>query len=218
MEHRMDTWIFTDLGEMKWSVKDFSRYHVATSPYGGFIALIPCNDNEDRDFSIYDGSGTLLVEDVLSPSYHVVAAHWLEDQRLCIFLDDCRILIYTPSNEPRRMMEILTEEEIAAGVKVKNALVSGLVCCLLTTTNDIYFSTDITATLAKKASNLPEDVKWVCSHPSIVGKPRSCRSEFSQGRVFPLATRAHCCLSKPVPSEESSLWSTTAVIARVCWS
>ena len=214
----MDTWIFTDLGEMKWSVNDFSRYHVATSPYGGFVALIPRDDNEDRDFSIYDGCGTLLVEDVLSPSYHVVAAHWLEDQRLCIFLDDCRILIYTPSNEPRRMMEIFTEEEIAAGVKVKNALVSGLVCCLLTTTNDIFFSTDITANLAKKASSLPEDVRWVISHPSIVEKPTLCRSEFSRGRASRLATRACCYLSRPAPSRESFLWSTIVATARACWS
>ena len=218
MDHRMDTWIFTDLGEMKWPVKDFARYHVATSPYGGFLALIPRDENDDRDFSIYDGCGTLLVEDVLSPSYHVVAAHWLEDQRLCIFLDDCRILIYTPSNEPRRMMEILTEEEIAAGVKVKNALISGLVCCLLTTTNDIYFSTDITANLAKRASSLPEDVRWASVDPSILGEPTLCRSGSSLGRASRRATRAYCSLSRQVPSRESFSWSTTAATARACWS
>ena len=155
----MDTWILTTLGDMKWKIDDFSRYFVVTAPFGNYIALVPRNENEDRDFAIYDGCGTLLVEDVLSPSYQIVATHWLEDQRLCIFLEDCRCLVYTPNSEPRRMIEVFSEEDIEAGTKVKSALVSGLTCCLITTENDIYFTSDVTSSLAKKAPSLPEDVK-----------------------------------------------------------
>ena len=157
----MDTWILTTLGDMKWKIDDFSPYFVVTAPFGNYVALVPRNENEDRDFAIYDGCGTLLVEDVLSPSYQIVATHWLEDQRLCIFLEDCRCLVYTPNSEPRRMIEIFSEEDIEAGIKVKSALVSGLTCCLITSENDIYFTSDVTGSLAKKAPSLPADVKSV---------------------------------------------------------
>lgn len=155
----MDSWIISTLGSMKWDVKDFSPYFVVTAPFGHYIAFVPKDDNESRSLTIYDGCGKILVEDVLSPSYHVVAAHWLVDQRLCVFLDDCRALVYTVTSDPRRMIELLTEEEIESGIKIKEAYTYGLTCCLITRTNDIYFVSEIIETMARKAPSLPESVR-----------------------------------------------------------
>ena len=155
----MDTWILTTLCDMKWKIDDFSRYFVATAPYGHYIATVPKDENEDRDFAICDGCGVVIVEDIFSPSYHVIAAHWMEDQRLCIFLNDCRCLIYTPNSEPRRMIELFTEEEMESGLKIKDAYISGLTACVISTENDIYFISEIGSSFARKAPSLPEDVK-----------------------------------------------------------
>ena len=145
---------------MKWDVKEFSSYFVVTAPFGHYIALVPRDDNEMRDLTIYDGCGKVIVEDVLSPSYHIIGSHWLEDQRLCVFLNDCRVLEYTVTSDPRRMIELFSEEEIESGIKIKEAYTCGLTCCLITETNDIYFVSEVIETKARKAPSLPEDVRY----------------------------------------------------------
>ena len=147
------------MGKMKWDIEDFSPYFVATAPFGNYIALVPRDENENRDFRMYDGCGNIVLEDIFSPSYHVVSALWLEDQRLCIFLSDCRVIIYSPTQDPRRMMEILPEEDIESGVRVKFAIAYGVSAFLITEENEVYYISEIGETLAKKAPSLPEDVR-----------------------------------------------------------
>ena len=149
----------SSLGKMQWKVTDFSPYFVIPSPFGGYIALVPRPENEDRDLTIYDGIGNVIVEDVISPTYQIIRACWLEDQRLCLFLRDCRVLVYSCNSDPRRMITLFSEEEIESGIVLKDALVCGLTCGLLTQTNDVYFVPEIIGSLAKKAPSLPEDVR-----------------------------------------------------------
>lgn len=156
---QMESWILSSLGKMKWEVSDFSQYFIATGPYGNYIALVPKDSNENRDFTLYDGCGGIIVEDIFSPSYHVVATQWLEDQRLCIFLDDCRVIIYSPTSDPRRLLEVFSEEDIESGIKVKTAIAYGSSCFLLTETNEVYYIAEIGETLARKAPSLPEEVR-----------------------------------------------------------
>lgn len=145
---------------MKWDVSDFSKYFIATAPFGNYIALVPRDENEDRDFIMLDGCGNVILEDIFSPTYHVVHAAWLEDQRLCIFLNDCRVIIYSPTSDPRRMVEVFSEEDIESGIKIKTAITYGTSCFLITETNEVYCISEIGETLARKAPNLPEDVRY----------------------------------------------------------
>lgn len=155
----MESWILSSLGKMKWEVPDFSQYFIATGPYGNYIAFAPKDTNDKRDFTMYDGCGGVIVEDIFSPSYHVVATQWLEDQRLCIFLDDCRVIIYSPTSDPRRLLEVFSEEDIESGIKIKTAIAYATSCFLLTETNEVYFIAEIGETLARKAPSLPEEVR-----------------------------------------------------------
>lgn len=157
----MESWILSSLGLLKWEVKDFSRYFVVTAPFGNYIALVPKDNNDDRDFTMYDGCGHVILEDMFSPSYHVVAAYWLEDQRLCIFLSDCRVIIYSPTNDPRRMVEVFSEEDIESGIKIKTAIVYGVTCFLVTEGNEVFSISEIGETLAKRAPSLPDDARFV---------------------------------------------------------
>ena len=155
----MDSWTVTSIGRMKWSVEDFSAYFVVTAPFGSYIALVPRDDNPNRDLFIYDGIGNSVVEDSLSSSYHVISCHWTEDQRLCIFLNDGRALVYLPTDEPRSMMELFSEEDMEAGIRLKEAFVSGLTCCFVSENNEVYFMQKLGEGVARKAPSLPEDAR-----------------------------------------------------------
>ena len=48
---------------------------------------------------------------------------------------------------------------VISGIKIKEAYTYGLTCCLITTTNDIYFVSEIIETIARKAPSLPESVR-----------------------------------------------------------
>ena len=157
--YTMESWVLSSLGTMKREISDFSRYFIATAPFGNYIAFVPKDENENRDFTLFDGCGNVILEDIFSPTYHVVDALWLEDQRLCIFLNDCRVIIYSPTSDPRRMFEIFTDDDIESGIRVKSAVAYGTSCFLITETNEVYCISEIGETMAKKAPSLPEDVR-----------------------------------------------------------
>ena len=121
--------------------------------------MVPRDDNPNRDLFIYDGIGNSVVEDSLSSSYHVISCHWTEDQRLCIFLNDGRALVYLPTDEPRSMMELFSEEDMEAGIRLKEAFVSGLTCCFVSENNEVYFMQKLGEGVARKAPSLPEDAR-----------------------------------------------------------
>lgn len=157
----MDSWTITSIGRMKWEVESFSSHFVATAPFGSYIAFVPKNDNPNRDLFIYDGIGNTVVEDSLSSSYHVLSCHWTEDQHLCIFLDDGRAFVYTPTDEPRSMLELLSEEDMEAGVKMKEAYLYDQTCCFVSQENEVYFMSKLGEGVLKKAPSLPEDARFV---------------------------------------------------------